>query len=49
VLPYEVVRTATDPDATLLEFLETTYVAAATTARWDRSALERPDGALGHA
>jgi hypothetical protein len=41
VLPYELVRTAPDPDATLLEFLHTTYEAAATTARWDRAALER--------
>lgn len=41
VLPYEVVRTADDPDATLLEFLQSTYVAAATTADWDRAALER--------
>jgi hypothetical protein len=41
VLPYEVVRMADDPDATLLEFLQSTYVAAATTADWDRAALER--------
>lgn len=41
VLPYEVVRTASDPDATLLEFLQSTYVAAADTADWDRAALER--------
>jgi hypothetical protein len=45
VLPYELVRTAADPDALLLTFLESTYVAAATTARWDREALERPNGA----
>jgi len=42
ILPYEVVRNADDPDATLLEFLQSTYEAAATTARWDRAALERP-------
>jgi Family of unknown function (DUF5996) len=42
VLPYELVRTAPDPDATLLAFLQTTYEAAATTARWDRDSLERP-------
>lgn len=41
VLPYELVRTADDPDATLLAFLQSTYEAAATTARWDRDALER--------
>jgi len=40
ILPYEVVRTANDPDATLLEFLTSTYEAAATTAKWDRSELE---------
>ncbi len=43
VLPYETVRAAPDPDATLLEFLQTTYEAAADTAQWDRSALDRPD------
>nr|WP_284500821.1 DUF5996 family protein [Bowdeniella massiliensis] len=41
VLPYTAVRTADDPDAVLLEFLQTTYVAAAETAQWDRAALER--------
>ncbi|HYE15741.1 MAG TPA: DUF5996 family protein, partial [Pyrinomonadaceae bacterium] len=41
VLPYEAVRTADDPDAALLEFLQTTYEAAAEHARWDRAALER--------
>jgi hypothetical protein len=44
VLPYELVRTASDPDAVLLEFLQRTYEAAATTADWDRAALERPNG-----
>ena len=44
VLPYELVRTAADPDAVLLEFLQSTYEAAATTAAWDRDALERPSG-----
>ena len=42
VLPYEVVRTAADPDAVLLAFLERTYAAAADGAGWDRAALERP-------
>ena len=32
VLPYERVRTAEDPDATLLAFLQSTYEAAASTA-----------------
>jgi len=49
VLPYELVRTAPDPDATLLTFLQSTYEAAATTARWDRERLERANGAPGHA
>ncbi|MDP9465325.1 MAG: DUF5996 family protein [Actinomycetota bacterium] len=41
VLPYENVRTAPDPDAALLEFLRSTYVAAAETADWHRKELER--------
>lgn len=45
VLPYELVRAAADPDAVLLEFLQSTYEGAATTAAWDRDALERPNGA----
>ena len=44
VLPYEFVRTAPNPDAVLLEFLQSTYAAAATSAHWDRTALERPNG-----
>lgn len=40
VLPYESVRTATDPDAALMAFLESTYAAAADLASWDREALE---------
>ena len=40
VLPYEAVRAADDPDALLLEFLQSTYEAAADAAGWDRPALE---------
>ncbi|AQA22436.1 hypothetical protein BTZ20_0391 [Rhodococcus sp. MTM3W5.2] len=40
VLPYEAVRTAADPDAALMEFLQSTYEAAASLGDWDRSALE---------
>jgi hypothetical protein len=40
ILPYEAVRRAADPDATLLLFLASTYAAAADLARWDRAALE---------
>ena len=41
VLPYEAVRRAPDPDALLIEFLQSTYEAAADRAGWDRAALER--------
>jgi hypothetical protein len=41
LLPYDEVRTAASPDGALLEFLESTYQAAADLGRWDRSALER--------
>jgi hypothetical protein len=44
VLPYDAVRTSDDPDRTLLEFLESTYGAAADLARWDRAALESSSG-----
>lgn len=40
LLPYEVVRTASDPDAVLLSFLTSTFDAAATTGAWNRNALE---------
>jgi hypothetical protein len=42
VLPYEAVRTASDPDGMLLEFLQSTYDAAASLGKWDRPSLERP-------
>jgi hypothetical protein len=47
VLDYEAVRTAPDPDAALLAFLESTYRAAAELARWDRAALECAPGVAG--
>ncbi len=40
-LPYEAVRTAADPAANLMQFLQTTYEAAANTSNWDRNSLER--------
>jgi hypothetical protein len=43
VLPYDAVRQSGSPDDTLLEFLQTTYEAAANLAQWDRSALERTE------
>ena len=40
ILPYEAVRAARDPEGTLLEFLQSTYEAAAKRAEWDPG-LER--------
>ena len=40
LLPYEAVRTADNPDRALMEFLQTTYSAAADLADWDRAGLE---------
>lgn len=45
-LPYEVVRSAPDPDAALMEFLQSSYEAAANLGDWDRASLERPTGEL---
>ncbi|MEL7114702.1 MAG: DUF5996 family protein [Pseudomonadota bacterium] len=47
LLPYESVRTASDPEAVLMSFLQSTYEAAAKTAGWDRQGLERPFGLPG--
>src|ERR1700736_1527280 len=47
VLPYDAVRTATQPDQVLLEFLQSTYEAAANSAKWDRDALECAPGQPG--
>ena len=41
ILPYDDVRRADSPDDLLLQFLQSTYEAAANTAKWDREALER--------
>jgi Family of unknown function (DUF5996) len=41
VLPYAAVRSAADPSAEVLAFLQTTYVAAAKLGNWDRARLER--------
>jgi Family of unknown function (DUF5996) len=40
LLPYEAVRTASDPRSTLLAFLESAYRAGAELAGWDRAELE---------
>jgi hypothetical protein len=42
MLPYDAVRESASPDDTLLDFLQTTYSAAADLGGWDRRALERP-------
>jgi hypothetical protein len=47
ILPYDAVRTARDPDAALMEFLQSTYQAAADLAKWDRKALECAPGEPG--
>ena len=47
ILPYDTVRAAAEPDALLLDFLSTTYAAAADAEGWDRAALECPLGVPG--
>jgi hypothetical protein len=47
ILPYDAVRAARDPERMLMEFLRTTYDAAADLGRWDRAALECPLGEPG--
>ena len=46
ILPYEAVRQSSDPEATLRDFLVSTYEAAAEFGDWDRS-QEYPGGQLG--
>jgi hypothetical protein len=45
ILPYDAVRTAPDPEAALMDFLQSTYDAAADLGHWDRAALECALGA----
>ncbi len=40
ILPYDAVREAAEPERALMEFLQSTYDAAADLAKWDRAALE---------
>jgi hypothetical protein len=47
LLPYDVVRTAADPDEALLAFLQSTYDAAADLGGWDRVALDIDEGQIG--
>jgi hypothetical protein len=44
VLPYDAVRRASDPDAALMAFLESTYRAAADLGGWDRRILDCSTG-----
>ncbi len=41
ILPYNAMRTAPDPDRTLLDFIDSTYSQGATLAGWDRKSLEQ--------
>jgi hypothetical protein len=47
ILPYSIVRAATDPTALLLSFLFATYAAAADCGNWDRAGLECDLGRAG--
>jgi hypothetical protein len=47
ILPYDAVRRTAAPREAVLQFLESTYAAAADLGHWDRAALERPQPALG--
>jgi len=47
VLPYDAVRRSSDPEATLMAFLQSTYNAAADLGGWDRGALECEVGVPG--
>jgi hypothetical protein len=46
ILPHAAVRVAGDPDALILEFLESTYETAAALGGWDVAALRSSRGAL---
>ncbi len=41
ILPYDVVRRSSSPDAAIAAFVDSTYDRAATLAGWDRASLER--------
>src|ERR687896_161022 len=47
ILPYDAVRSAHAPDKVLLDFLQSTYDAAADAAGWHRTALECSQGRAG--
>ena len=41
ILPYDDVRSSTEPDKMILEFLQSTYELIANAGNWDREFLER--------
>jgi len=47
ILPYDAVARAEDPERALMQFLTSTYEAAASLGKWDRAALECPIGVPG--
>jgi len=47
ILPYDAVRNSPDPEGELMEFLQSTYEAAAKLGHWDRAALECALGEAG--
>jgi hypothetical protein len=47
VLPYDVVRCVPDPERVLLDFLESSYAAAAELGKWNRAELECAPGEIG--
>ena len=44
LVDYDAIRTAASPDDALLDFMQSTYEAAANQGAWNRKALERPSG-----
>jgi hypothetical protein len=47
ILPYDVVRASPSPASMVMDFLQTSYAAAADCGGWDRAALECPLGLRG--
>ena len=46
ILPYDDMRRTSEPEQTLLAFLQSTYAAAAELGAWDRASLEVPPEVL---
>jgi len=49
LLPYEAVRTAADPQRTIVDFMQSTYEVGARLASWDRKSLEYSKAIASHA